>query len=219
MNRTARSLVVLLGLLGGFAAGAGEPADPTEEKGTVSVVLVTAMGEIEVEVDIDRAPVSAGDFLRYVDRGLYDGTAAFYRVVRTDNDHGTPTIEVVQGGLVDESMALSPVAHETTEETGITHRDGVISLARGKPGTGGGAAFFICIGDQPGLDFGGMRNPDGLGFAAFGRVTRGMDVVRKIHALPSDKPTDEEYVQGQLLTEPVEILSARRIGPAAVRTR
>ena len=176
----------------------------------VPVLLETEMGRIEITLDLEHAPVSAGDFLRYVDRGLYEG-AGFYRVVRSDNDHGSPPIEVVQGGLLEESDSLPPVEHETTETTGIRHTDGVVSLARSAPGTGGGAAFFIVIGDQPALDFGGTRNPDGLGFAAFGRVTRGMDVVRTIHALDATGAADSPYVEGQILADPVMILRASRI--------
>jgi peptidyl-prolyl cis-trans isomerase A (cyclophilin A) len=175
----------------------------------VTVTLETSLGSIDVEVYPARAPLSAGDFLRYVDRGLYAG-AGFYRVVRRDNDHGRPVIEVVQGGLLDESKALPPVAHETTSETGLRHEDGTVSLARGAAGTGGGAAFFICIGPQPGLDFGAKRNSDGLGFAAFGRVVHGMDVVLRIHALPATGKADSEYVRGQILAEPVRIIRAVR---------
>jgi peptidyl-prolyl cis-trans isomerase A (cyclophilin A) len=176
---------------------------------TVTVTLETTAGPIDVTVYPERAPVSAGDFLRYVDQGLYDG-GAFYRVVRADNDHGTPRIEVIQGGLQDESRALPRVAHETTRDTGITHLDGTISLARGAPGTGSGAAFFICVGDQPALDFGGRRNADGLGFAVFGRVTRGMGVVHAIYGMKSDGPAPSEYVQGQMLSPPVAIVRAYR---------
>jgi peptidyl-prolyl cis-trans isomerase A (cyclophilin A) len=175
----------------------------------VVVTLDTAAGQIDVAVFVDKAPLSAADFLRYVDRGLFDG-AVFYRVVRIDNDHGTPRIEVIQGGLPDETAGLPPIAHETTRDTGVTHTDGTLSLARGAPGTGGGAAFFVCVGDQPALDFGGMRNPDGQGFAAFGRVVRGMDVVRKIHAMPADAPSSDAYMKGQLLSEPVVIRRAFR---------
>ena len=190
-------------------AGAGETSP-------VIVTLDTTAGEIEVAVFVDRAPLSAADFLRYVDRGLYDG-AAFYRVVRADNDRGTPKIEVIQGGLLDEAKALPPVAHETNRDTGVTHTDGTLSLARGAPGTGGGEAFFICVGDQPALDFGGTRNPDGQGFAAFGRVVRGMDVVRKVQAMPANAPSSSEYMKGQLLSEPVVIRRAfRKPVPAVV---
>lgn len=175
----------------------------------VIVTLETTAGAIDVAVFVDQAPQSAADFLRYVDAKLYDGTR-FYRTVRLDNDHGTPTIEVIQGGLADAAPWLPPVAHETTRDTGITHTDGTLSLARGAPGTGTAAAFFICLGNQPALDFGGTRNPDGQGFAAFGRVVRGMDVVRKIHALPATAPSNSEYMAGQILTEPVAIRRAYR---------
>ena len=186
-----------------FAAGCASATPP------VVVTLATSAGEIDIEVFDDRAPLSAADFLRYVDRGLYDG-AAFYRVVREDNDHGTPKIEVIQGGLTDEAKALPAIAHETTRATGIRHTDGTVSLARGEPGTGSAAAFFICIGDQPALDFGGMRNPDGQGFAAFGRVIRGMDVVRKIQRMRSDGKSDSPYMEGQMLASPVIIRHASR---------
>lgn len=179
------------------------------------VTLDTAAGEIDVAVFVDEAPLSAADFLRYVDRGLYDG-AGFYRVVRADNDRGTPQIAVIQGGLLDESKALPPIAHETTLDTGLAHLDGTVSLARGAPGTGGGAAFFICVGNQPALDFGATRNPDGQGFAAFGRVIRGMEAVRRIHAMKADAPSPSEYTKGQILPEPVLIRRACR-KPAAGR--
>ncbi len=173
------------------------------------VTLVTSAGEIDIEVYERQAPISSADFLRYVDKGLYDG-ATFYRVVTAGNDHGTPKIEVIQGGLPDDAKGLPPIEHETTKTTGLLHSDGTVSLARGKPGTGGGAAFFICIGAQPALDFGGMRNPDGQGFAAFGRVIRGMEVVRAIQKMPSDGAADSEYMKGQMLSKPVVIERALR---------
>jgi peptidyl-prolyl cis-trans isomerase A (cyclophilin A) len=105
---------------------------------------------------------------------------------------------------------LPPIAHETTAATGLSHVDGAVSIARAEPGTGSAGAFFICVGDNPSLDFGGMRNPDQQGFAVFGQVVEGMDVVRAIQQLPADQPTDNEYLKGQLLGEPVKILSARR---------
>jgi len=177
---------------------------------TVEIVLETDAGNFVVEVYTDRAPASSASFMAYVDAGLYDG-AVFYRTVRKDNDRGSPIIEVIQGGLLDEELALEPVAHESTLFTGIRHTDSTISLARAEPGTGGGAAFFICIGDQPGLDYGASRNPDGLGFAAFGRIIEGMDVVRAIHKMDASSPSESEYTNGQMLTEPVRIDSARRL--------
>src|SRR5690606_5120618 len=107
-----------------------------------------------------------------------------------------------------------PVEHETTADTGIRHADGVLSLARAEPGTGSGAAFFICIGDQPALDFGARRNPDGLGFAAFRKVVRGMSVVREIHGLEARGASDSPYPDGQVLTKPVEIILAVRLDAA-----
>ena len=188
------------------AAACAGPVDDAAPR----VVLATALGEITVEVYPDRAPASAGSFLAFVDAGLYEG-AAFYRTVRRDNDRGEPVIEVIQGGLTGDEEPLPPVRHESTGDTGLRHTDGVLSLARAEPGTASGAAFFICIGDQPALDFGGERNADGLGFAAIGRVVDGMDIVRAIHARPADAPTEFAYFEGQLLTEPVRIVGARRL--------
>jgi peptidyl-prolyl cis-trans isomerase A (cyclophilin A) len=208
MMRLALTLAMLAVL--SLEAGAAEPPrERTTAPAPVTVTLETSLGSIDIEVYPAQAPLSAGDFLRYVDQGLYTG-AGFYRVVRRDNDHGKPVIEVVQGGLLDESKALPPVAHEPTRDTGLRHEDGTISLARGAAGTGGGAAFFICIGPQPALDFGAKRNPDGLGFAAFGRVVRGMDVIRRIHGLPATGKADSDYVRGQILASPVMITRVTR---------
>ncbi|MDT9600111.1 peptidylprolyl isomerase [Sphingosinicella rhizophila] len=173
------------------------------------VALETEAGTIIVEVYPDKAPASAGDFLKYVDEGRYAG-AGFYRVVRSDNDNGAPVIEAVQGGLLDPSGAPG-VAHESTKMTGLRHVDGALSLARSAPGTGSAAAFFISIGDQPGLDHGATRNPDQQGFAVFGRVVRGMDVVRKIHSVPAAQLGGTDYVKGQILNQPVMIRKSRRI--------
>ncbi len=180
----------------------------------VHVILETDLGEIEIAVDTTHAPVSAGSFLEFVDRGLYEG-ASFYRTVRPDNDNGSPIISVIQGGVQDPSISLPPVAHETTEDTGILHTDGVVSLARSEPGTASGAAFFICIGDQPSLDFGGTRNPDRQGFAAFGRVLSGMDVVHAIHREDASAASDSDYTKGQILTRPIRIRAARRVSAGA----
>ena len=164
----------------------------------VAVILETDLGNILLEVYPQAAPASADDFLRYVDAGRYRN-AGFYRVVRPDNDNGAPAISVIQGGLLDEENALAPIPHETTERTGLLHRDGVLSIARAEPGTGSAAAFFIVIGDQPSLDYGGARNPDGQGFATFGRVVAGMDVVRRINALQATASSDDPYTAGQIL--------------------
>ena len=172
------------------------------------IVLQTALGAIEVELYADKAPVTVANFLRLVDGGHLDG-AQFFRTVSPENDNGSPVISVIQAGLGDKASPFPPIAHETTERTGLRHVDGTVSMARGDVGTAA-SDFFICIGDQPALDFGKTRNKDGQGFAAFGRVTEGMDVVRRIHALPANAPTEDAYVRGQLLDEPVRIVSARR---------
>lgn len=171
------------------------------------VVLQTNIGNIEIKLDINNAPLSAGNFLLYTEKGLYTG-ASFYRVVNTKNDNGSPVIEVIQGGIMAASKSLPSIKHEPTSQTGIKHLDGTISLARAAPGTGGGSAFFICVGAQPGLDFGNHRNKDGLGFAAFGRVIKGMDVVLKIHKSPTKSNGPSKYLRGQVLTNPVIIEKA-----------
>jgi peptidyl-prolyl cis-trans isomerase A (cyclophilin A) len=178
------------------------------DEGTARVVMETDQGNIEIELNLEKAPLTAGNFLRLVDNGDLDG-ARFYRVVTYANDRGSPKIEVIQGGLGDASEAFDTIDHETTEDTGILHTDGAISMARGAVGTAS-TEFFLCVGDQPGLDYGQMRNADGQGFAAFGKVVSGMDVVRRINGLPADAPSDSEYTKGQILTEPVAITSVRR---------
>ena len=186
-------------------------ARDAEESETVNAVLETTLGDIEVEVFVDQAPHSAGSFLEFLDSGRYkDG--GFYRVVRPDNDNGDPAISVIQGGLLDttELQAEDLVPHETTDQTGIKHTDGVLSLARRDPGTGSGGIFFICVGDQPSLDYGGKRNEDGQGFASFGRVVSGMEVVRKINAIKETRAVDDPYMRNQILVEPVVIKNAYR---------
>ena len=178
------------------------------DEGTVRVLMTTSQGEIGIDLYLDKAPVTAGNFLQLIENGDMDG-GSFYRVVTYENDRGSPKIEVIQGGLADASEGFETVAHESTEQTGILHTDGVISMARGAVGTAS-TEFFICIGDQPGLDHGQPRNADEQGFAAFGKVVSGMDVVRRIQGLPADGPTDSDYTKGQILTEPAAIISVRR---------
>ena len=193
-------------------SGAGytdETAIPGDIEATaVKVALETDRGRILVEVYPQAAPLSAGDFLRHVDEGLYDD-AGFYRVVRPDNDNGTPLISVIQGGVLVADATPAGIAHETTAASGLRHVDGTVSTARGAPGTGSAAAFFIVLGDQPSLDFGGLRNPDAQGFAAFGKVIEGMEIVRAINAMKADAPTDDDYVRGQILVEPVRFRAKR----------
>jgi peptidyl-prolyl cis-trans isomerase A (cyclophilin A) len=173
------------------------------EKCWDKIIISTEWGEIRIKADLKRAPVTSANFIRYADAGLFD-SACFYRVVRMDNQpQNKVKIEVIQGGRYkEEENGFPPIDHEATEMTGILHRNGTISMARNEPGTAT-SEFFICIGKQPELDYGGKRNPDGVGFAAFGKVTRGMKVVRKIHALQAP---------GQYLEKPVLIHSVRKAG-------
>ena len=175
--------------------------------GAVRVDMDTTQGRIVIEVYPDRAPLSAAQFLHCVRLGVYEG-GSFWRAVRVDNDHGTPGIEVVQASAVSGAAPLDGLAHEPTSVTGLRHLDGTVSLGRAEPGSATAAAFFICVGDQPALDEGGLRNPDRLGFAALGRVIRGMEVVRAIHqgATRPDAPVD--YIRGQVLAVPVRIEKA-----------
>ena len=169
--------------------------------GHPQVVIETSLGAITAEIYPDEAPVTAGNFLKLVDGKMFDQGATFYRVTRDDNQPNSEfKIDVIQGGLRGYTET-DPIPHETTKETGLSHIDGSLSMARSEPGTAS-SEFFICIGEQPELDFGGRRNPDGVGFAVFGRVTAGMDIVRKIQKQKDD---------GQYLTEPVVILTIRRI--------
>lgn len=180
------------------------------EQNNVSAVIETKLGNIEIEVYPYRAPLSSSSFLSAIDSDLFrDSKGVFYRVVHSENDTGSPKIEVIQGGIVDRTKSLPPIPIETTQQTGILHTDGVISLARGAT-TGSGTVFFICIGDQPSLDYGGKRNPDGKGFAAFGRVTKGMDVVRRIQQMKTHEESPGNAMMKQWLIEPVGIVKAYR---------
>lgn len=192
-----------MGVLCSALAVAEEPAADT-----VRVEMTTALGNILLEIDPASAPLTAANFLAMVDAAHYDG-ASFYRSVTLDNDRGSPKIEVIQGGLGDRPAPFAPIAHESTETTGLRHVDGALSMARGDVGTAS-SEFFICIGDQPGLDFGADRNPDRQGFAVFGRVVAGMDVVRRIQTQDATGASDSEYTKGQILSKPVEIVRIRR---------
>lgn len=173
------------------------------------VVLETDRGDIVIELYTEQAPKSAADFLYYVDHDLYDAQG-FYRVVRPDNDPRQMGMTLIQGGLLSTVPVTPPVDHEPTNVTGLSHTDGAVSMAREDVGSGSAAYFFITIGDNQFLDHGGARNPDGQGYAVFGRVVEGMDIVRDINGLPSEGPSAIEALQGQFLPEPVYIKDARR---------
>ena len=207
------TIVTRRGILLKSAAAVGAamlPSALVQAADVQRVRLLIDAGRIDIDLYVRRAPVSAGDFLKYVDRHCYDG-GSFSRVVRLDNDHGSPHIDVVQGGVRADVTPWAPIAHETTRQTGIHHLDGTISIPRDKVGTGSGSEFFICVGPQPALDFGGKRNPDGQGFAAFGRVTAGMDLVRALWHMDASGPSPDPYTNGQMLRRPVSIASAFRV--------
>jgi peptidyl-prolyl cis-trans isomerase A (cyclophilin A) len=168
----------------------------------VTVVIETELGFIEAEIATDRAPVTAANFLKYVDAGLFND-GRFFRTVKRNPDNqpnNEVKIEVVQADRRPGASEFAPIPLERTSVTGLSHRDGTLSMARNGPDTAT-SSFSICIGDQPSLDFGGKRNPDGQGFAAFGRVVRGMDVARKIQAAPAEE---------QRLNPPIRIVRISR---------
>jgi peptidyl-prolyl cis-trans isomerase A (cyclophilin A) len=171
--------------------------------------MKTTLGTIEVELYQNLAPKTVGNFLRYVDNGQYNG-GNFYRVVRYDNDQGSPKITVIQGDVADTDLQFAAITIETTTKTTIKHLDGTLSMARMGPDTAT-SSFFICIGAQPGLDHGGLRNPDKFGYAAFGRVIKGMEIVRQINQIRQANPAEDPYMSGQMLTKPVVIESITRM--------
>jgi peptidyl-prolyl cis-trans isomerase A (cyclophilin A) len=170
----------------------------------VRVRVQTELGDIVMEIDAKRAPNTAANFLRYLNAGHYDG-GTFHRTVKMDNQPDSPVkIEVIQAGVNPDRAkeGFPPILLERTSVTGLRHTEGVISMARGQADSAT-SGWFICINDQPSLDYGGARNPDGQGFAAFGRVVQGMEIVRKIQQAPN---TD-----AQRLTPPIKILKASLI--------
>lgn len=155
-----------------------------EQPGNPQLTIETKLGEIVIEVYPEKAPASVAAFLSYVDAGYYED-ASFYRVLNITNQPSySPKSELIQGGIwrtnSKRGANLSGIVHEPTSKTGLLHKDGTVSLARMDTGTAT-TEFFICIGDQPGFDFGGKNNTDGQGYAAFGKVVLGMDIVRKIY--------------------------------------
>ncbi|MEZ5744526.1 MAG: peptidylprolyl isomerase [Sphingomonadaceae bacterium] len=188
------------------AAAEPAPAPPPE---LVRVVLNTEMGPIILHLDKTNAPVTTGNFLRYVDEKRLDGTV-FYRAMHLE--WGTPPNGLIQGGTQnDPKRELPPIAHEPTNLTGIRHKTGTISMARYAPGTATGD-FSIMLAPQPGLD----AMPDAedaeaqAGFAAFGQVVEGMETVRAIFNAPISQTKGEGWMRGQMIEKPVKILTAHR---------
>ena len=182
---------------------AAAPAHSDNKDEPVRVIIRTDAGDIEVELDGKNAPNTVANFLKYVDAKLYGG-GRFHRTVTPDNQPDKKfKIEVIQAGINPDKMKdeFPAIKLERTRDTGLKHKDGTISMARDGPDTAT-SDFFICIGDQPELDFGGKRNPDGQGFAAFGRVVKGMDVVKKVQKSKAD---------GQSLKPAIAIKEVRRL--------
>ena len=175
------------------------------------VRVQTELGDIVLELDAKRAPNTTANFLNYVDAGHYDG-GTFHRTVKMNNQPESPVkIEVIQAGVAADKakQGFPAIPLERNSVSGILHKDGVVSMARGTPDSAT-SGWFITINDQPSLDFGGARNPDGQGFAAFGRVVSGMDVVRKIQAAPSSANMSSN-TEAQRLTPPIRILKVARV--------
>ncbi|PTQ12802.1 peptidylprolyl isomerase [Sphingomonas oleivorans] len=177
---------------------------PAPKPATIRVSLQTSEGPILLELEKERAPVTTANFLRYVDQKRLDGTT-IYRATKV-----APGFGLIQGGVRnDPKHALPPIAHEPTSRTGLSHGDGTISMARNAPGTATGD-FFITIGALPSMDADPTQPGDNLGFAAFGHVVEGMDVVRRILDAPISPTAGEGVMKGQMLAAPVRILAARR---------
>ena len=182
------------------------PVAPAPKPVTVRVTLVTSDGPIVLALEKQRAPITTANFLRYIDQKKLDGTS-FYRAVKVERGFG-----FVQGGARnDPKHVLPPIAHEPTSTTGLTHDDGAISMARAAPGTANGD-FFIVVGGFPTMDADPAQPGDNLGFAVFGHVIEGMDVIRRIMDEPTSPTAGEGVMKGQMLAAPVRILTARRSG-------
>ncbi len=189
------------------AASAASPALAQAPAGPVRVKLETADGPIVLELYPDKAPITAGNFLRYVDGKRFDG-ATFYRASKVPN---APEFGLIQGGVQnDPARVLKPIAHEPTTKTGLSHTDGVISMGRTNPGTAT-SDFFIVLGDMTYMDADPKQPGDNLGFAAFGKVVEGMDTARKILAEPTSQTAGVGVMKGEMLAKPVKIISARRV--------
>lgn len=172
---------------------------PTPAAATVRVVMTTSMGPITIALEKDRAPITTANFLRYVDAKRLDGIS-FYRSMKLPWNAG-----LIQAGQRDVAKLFKPIAHEPTSQTGLSHTEGAISMARLAPGTAT-ADFSIVVGDMTGLD----AKPSDPGFAVFGRVVEGMDVVKRIWNAPRSPTKGEGVMKGEMLEPTVRILTVRR---------
>jgi peptidyl-prolyl cis-trans isomerase A (cyclophilin A) len=178
---------------------------PLKTYATVRVVLTTSLGPIMVALEKERAPITSANFLRYVDQKRFDGISFF----RRSQAPGEPTKGFVQAGTTDPKRVLPPIAHEPTNKTGLSHIDGALSAPRFAPGTARGD-FTIIVGGAPWMDADPKAPGDNLGFAVFGRVVEGMDIVAKILAAPTSTTKGDGVFKGEILEPPVRIISARR---------
>lgn len=187
-----------------LAAQTIAPSGPPQQA-AAKVRLETTVGAIVVALEQTRAPITAANFLRYVDEKRFDGIT-FYRAVDV-----APGFGLIQGGIRgDIKQFLPPIAHEPTTATGLSHTNGAISMARNAPGTAD-ASFFITVGNLTSMDADPKQAGDNLGFAVFGHVVEGMEIVRHILQEPTSPTEGEGIMRGQMLAEPVRILSARRV--------
>ena len=191
-----------------LALVAGHTARAQAQAGTLLTRVNTALGAFVIAVDPARAPVTVANYLAYVDQRWLDGGKVYRIVTSANQPSDTPhKIQVVQWGMDlpdGKEPPLPGIEHETTQQSGLLHRNGTVSMARSTLGTAA-SEYFICIGDQPELDFGGRRNPDGQGFAAFGQVVEGMAVVQAIYR----KAQAEQY-----LKTPIVVRTVRRLAVA-----
>lgn len=179
-------LIILFSVSLAFSGPNERPQQNAQKAKKPIVIIETSLGNITLELYPEKAPLTVANFERYIRENRFKG-ASFYRTVTLKNQpHNKVKIQVIQGGLFKDNdpKMLPPIPLETTAMTGLHHVNGTISMARDKPNSAT-SEFFICIGNQPSLDYGGKRNPDGQGFAAFGKVIKGMNVVRKIQKQPS----------------------------------
>ncbi|MDO7834429.1 peptidylprolyl isomerase [Sphingobium sp. HBC34] len=198
-----RALLLLVAAFLGLATATAQTLQPASAPGDVHVVLETDKGRIMVAVHGDKAPVTAANFLQYVDQKRFDGTL-FYRGV------GAADYGFVQGGAQnDPKRILSSIPHEPTSRTGLVHDDGALSMARYAPGSATGD-FFIVLGRMPAMDAHPDAPGDNQGFAVFAHVVEGLDVVKAILAAPKSPSAGEGVMKGQMLEAPVKIVTARR---------
>ena len=205
INRIALVMACLAAPLSAQPAVTSSPVQaPAPQEDLVPVAIDTSVGRIVVALDRGRASITTANFLRYVDAHRLDGIY-FYRAMRTGAEAG-----LVQAGVRDSSTLFPPIAHEPTSQTGLSHVDGALSMARFAPGSAT-ADFSIMVGPQFYLDAGPGSGGDGLGYAVFGRVVEGMDVVRRILAAPTSPTEGEGPMRGQMLSPRIRISAVRRL--------